>query len=165
VDDTGDADDSVGVLTPTTLTGLDMPTVPEVQTVAVQAKGGTYTLVMPGYGSASFDYTYTAAQFRDRLAGVYGSTDLRVSEARSTTNVVYTVQFVGGLAGIDFDEMVWDEENSALIPNPDASAEVLIATLGARDADLRSAVGHCGRGGRHVQAAYQRLRHEGRLPL
>jgi Ca2+-binding RTX toxin-like protein len=129
VDDTADIDDSVGILTPTTLTGLDMPTVPEVQTITVQAKGGTYRLVMPGHGFGTFDYTYTAAQFGNRLTQIYNSLDIRVSEARSTTNVIYTVQFVGNLAGNDFDQIVWDKANSALIPNPNASADVLIATL------------------------------------
>ncbi|MHC4427668.1 MAG: beta strand repeat-containing protein, partial [Planctomycetota bacterium] len=43
-DDSGEPDDNVGVLTQTTLTGLDMPTVSEVQSIFIQAASGTFKL-------------------------------------------------------------------------------------------------------------------------
>ena len=44
ISDAADVNNNVGVLTGTTLTGLDMPTVPEVQTIFVKAAGGEYLL-------------------------------------------------------------------------------------------------------------------------
>jgi hypothetical protein len=44
VDDSADTDDSTGILTGSTLTGLGMPSVSEVQTIHVQAATGVYTL-------------------------------------------------------------------------------------------------------------------------
>ena len=44
IDDSGEVIANVGLLTGTTLTGLDLPSVAEVQRIVVQAAGGTYTL-------------------------------------------------------------------------------------------------------------------------
>ncbi|MCX5670548.1 MAG: hypothetical protein NTU94_04405, partial [Planctomycetota bacterium] len=52
ITDTGDSNDNLGVLTRITLTGLDMPTVSEVQTLYVQAAGGQYRLRLEGAGSS-----------------------------------------------------------------------------------------------------------------
>ncbi|MFC1533492.1 hypothetical protein ACFL7M_09040, partial [Thermodesulfobacteriota bacterium] len=48
VDDSGDSKTNSGTLTQTTLTGLNMPAVAEVQDVWVQAKEGTYRLTAKG---------------------------------------------------------------------------------------------------------------------
>ena len=51
LDDSLDTNDNAGTLTGSTLTGLDMPRVAEVQTIFVQAASGTYKLTAPGLGS------------------------------------------------------------------------------------------------------------------
>ena len=51
------------MLTPTTLTGLDMPTVAEIQTVFVQAASGSYLLRADGFGIESG----LAAKFKPRI--------------------------------------------------------------------------------------------------
>ncbi|MFN8705806.1 MAG: beta strand repeat-containing protein, partial [Planctomyces sp.] len=48
IDDSADVNNNEGVLTDTTLTGLDMPSVPEVQTLRVQGAGGTFKLRING---------------------------------------------------------------------------------------------------------------------
>jgi len=53
LDDSGDGNDNTGTLTRTTLTGLDMPTVPEVQRVFIQAASGIYRLRTAGFGVES----------------------------------------------------------------------------------------------------------------
>ncbi|MHB1244660.1 MAG: hypothetical protein ACYC1P_14865, partial [Gaiellaceae bacterium] len=129
VDDTGDPDDSRLDLTQTTLTGLDMPTVAEVQTIFVQAKSGTYTLSSAGHGSVVLDYSFDAAQVRERLIDLYGFDDILVTESRTTGSVTYTVAFVGLQAGIDHAPLTWDSDRSGFVANPDASADVQTATV------------------------------------
>jgi Ca2+-binding RTX toxin-like protein/flagellar hook assembly protein FlgD len=107
--DTGDANNNTGTLGATTLTGLDMPTVGEVQSVLVQAMSGSFTLTTTGYGTnagltdssglldgkaysivraddsatVTVGYGMTAADFETVLNKVYGTTDaVRVTESR-----------------------------------------------------------------------------------
>jgi Ca2+-binding RTX toxin-like protein len=53
VDNSADTTDSKSILTGSTLTGLDMPTIVEEQKLFVQAGGGTYTLRVNGLGTES----------------------------------------------------------------------------------------------------------------
>jgi Ca2+-binding RTX toxin-like protein len=127
--DSGDPDDAVGVLTDTTLIGLDMPTVAESQTIFVQAASGTYTLTVAGFGAVTLDYAFSAAQVKARLGQLYGFTDIEVTETRTVEDVTYVVSFVRSQAGINFAQLEWDGDRSGLTPNPNASANVLTATL------------------------------------
>ncbi len=102
---------SGGTLTQTTLIGLEMPLVAEVQTVFIQALSGTYSL---GTGAAisniTLDYSWTAAQVEAALETVYGSAGVRVEESRALSNpnaphgsdVTYTIFWGGSLAGQSF---------------------------------------------------------------
>ena len=130
VDDRAETTDSVGLLTGSTLTGLDMPTVGETQSIFVQAAGGVYRLRANGM-VISLDYSAAAAQVQAALAAAYGFADIRVDESRTQSDVTYTVTFFGDHAGIDFDEIAWAETlaSTGLVPNPDASALVRVTTV------------------------------------
>ncbi|MCH7628087.1 MAG: hypothetical protein IH997_05145, partial [Proteobacteria bacterium] len=149
LDDSDDANDNLGTLTQTTLTGLDMPTVPEVQTIFVQAASGTFRLRTEGFGTASglpdtatdqitrgdgfaevtLDFALSADQVRDRLIDLYGFSDILVSETRTIVDVTFIVRFVDLQAGIDFAQLEWDNDRSDLVANPNASANVETATV------------------------------------
>ena len=138
VDDSADTNDNVGVLTQTTLTGLDMPRVPLVQTIFVKAASGTYKLAK-GAGGAQITANVAddAAAMRARLCGLYfgtGPCDLKVAIARSAFDVTYTVTFLRESAigpfpallpvctdGVPEDD---DECHETLVPTTDASVEV-----------------------------------------
>jgi len=157
VDDGGDANDNVGVLTGTTLTDLGMGTVSEVQSVFVRAASGTFKLRAPGlglgsglpdlvaghvrriegFGVVTLDFTQDAADTQARLAELYGSPDVRVSLARGNVGTTYRVSFVRDMAGIDQAELQWGESRSGggdlpltgLVPDPDASVDVKVTTV------------------------------------
>ena len=91
-----------------------------------------------GHADIVLSYTLNAADLQRNLVELYGygKDDIRVDEARANGNVTYTVSFVNAQAGIDQAQIRWAEtaSNSGLLPSPDASVDVSIATLknGAR---------------------------------
>ena len=127
VNDSGDTTSNAGTLTASTLTGLGMPTVQEVQTFRVQAQSGNYLLALadptaPGGMSAPVSFTYDAAGTAAGLQAVqtamqtlFGTPDLVVSEVGrelsggATHAITYAVTFVGSKAGIDMPSIVWAE--------------------------------------------------------
>ncbi|HXG49762.1 MAG TPA: hypothetical protein VNO52_19245, partial [Methylomirabilota bacterium] len=149
VDDSGDGNDNTGTLDSTTLVGLDMPTVPEVQRWFVRAASGTYRLRTAGFGTdagfassahvfrladsaeVTLDYSLTADEVAARLRILYGSADIVVTENRTATNVTYTVAFVRTLAGQDFAQLEWGDTRTTtlLVPNEEASVDVQTSTL------------------------------------
>ena len=152
VDDSGDAvDDTTLDLTASTLTGLDMPTVAEVQTVFVQAASGTYRLRTPGYGTetglpdtttdfvergagfalVTLDYGMDDEAVAERLRALYGFDDLKVSSIRTGVDVTHRVTFIRGQAGVDHAPLEWGEtrETTGLVAGLGASTDVRVATL------------------------------------
>ena len=71
VDDSAETDDGTGILTGSTITGLGMPSVSEVQTIHVQAAAGVYTLRI---ADETIDST-TATTTMVELSGTPISTD------------------------------------------------------------------------------------------
>src|SRR5438270_387970 len=137
---------SAGSLTASTLTGLDMPAVSEVQTFRVQAKSGTYRLGLdaavyaanPGvYGPAqtiTYDPTPAGAAaavlaVQDALRRLYGTQDLVVQEVSREVPagqtdahaITYAVTFIRSRAGIDLPQVVWADSRAdaalTLFPN------------------------------------------------
>ncbi|MDA1232620.1 MAG: hypothetical protein O2856_17760, partial [Planctomycetota bacterium] len=114
VDDTADSKDNQGILTPTTLTGLDMPGVPEIQTVTVLAAGGTYRLSHAGDSgiltTAALSYDATATELQIALNSLLGSTGIRVEKFRDNAKTVsYQITFGGDLVGRDMAQFEWAE--------------------------------------------------------
>ena len=77
------------MLTDSTLTGLDMPTVPEVQTVFVQAASGTFKLGLQGSATqVTVAYNVDAAGFATAVATLLGHSDVRVTVKRQVVEGV-----------------------------------------------------------------------------
>ena len=149
VDDSGDGNPNTGTLTRTTLTGLDMPMVPEVQRVFVQAASGTYRLRTDGFGIESelgntdgvyrfagyaevtLDFEMTLGEVQDALRALYGSVEIEVTEVRTPDDVTYTIAFLRTLAGRDFAQLVWGDTRgtTSLIASSDASINVITSTV------------------------------------
>ena len=145
VDDTGAINNNTGTLTSTTLTGLDMPSVQEVQVVHVQAASGTYKLGTVG-GTTTVDVTFDqstlanvgggAAGLQTALRTLFGSNDINVTEetrqvtAGTVRSVDYVVTFVRSLAGLNMADITWAEDRTttALVRSPDESVSVLTST-------------------------------------
>jgi hypothetical protein len=151
INDSGDINDNSGILTQTTLTGLDMPSVEEVQTVSVRATGGTYKLRTDGFGTdaglssstyieratdhaiITLDYDMTKAELQARLEDLYNASGISVEKEIDGYTIHYTVKFKDNLAGIDFSALEWAEtlENTGLeiASGADISADVETATI------------------------------------
>ncbi len=84
-----------------------------------------------GYAMVTVDYDMGDDALRSRLQSLYGFEGIRVAEGRTAGNVTYTISFVDGQAGIDFDQIEWAEtrEETGLIPGRGASVDVSIRTL------------------------------------
>ena len=137
VDDSSDATDNTGTLTQTTLTGLDMPGVAEVQIVKVLAASGNSQLSYTDSGgvvkSVAFHLGYDdpAERLQAALNASFGSTGIRVEEYRdSFKTVTYTITFGGDLAGRNMEELAWGEtlESTGLIAATDSSVNVDVFT-------------------------------------
>ncbi|HOG08368.1 MAG TPA: hypothetical protein PK983_09750, partial [Syntrophales bacterium] len=154
VDDSGDNSDNAGTLTRTTLTGLDMPSVEEVQTISVRAESGSYLLATPGFGTdaglAGSNYVTRTADsatveidfdlynddsnlVRERLEALYGvSGGIQVTQTVYGATKTYTVTFSGDLAGLDFPRLSWAEtlnENGLNVGSLDISPNVEVLTI------------------------------------
>ena len=79
------------VLTGTTLTGTDMPSLSEEQVVFVQAGSGTYKLDAGSFGIVTLHYTWTRAQVETALRLFFGSNGVDVREVRTANDVTYTI--------------------------------------------------------------------------
>jgi len=147
-DDSGDTNDNSGTLTNTSLTGLDMPAVTEIQTIFVQAAAGSFILNAPkqgietrrpdkpritrheGYALVEIDFGMSGESVADILNDVYGSTGITVTRT-GDTYFTYTIVFGIDLAGQDLLQLTWAEtrEENGLIAAKDASVNVLTDTL------------------------------------
>ena len=127
VDDSSDTNDNVGTLTGTTLTGLDMPTVPEVQRIFVQADSGTYRLYVGTTANfRDFDFSDDASAVAADVAALFGilATNLRVTVLRTPFDVTYTITFLRENAVGSYRRLKVDETQTHLTPAPDSSALV-----------------------------------------
>ena len=93
-------DDNLATLTQTTLTGLDMPTVPEVQTFVVQAASGIYRLRAAGFGIAFSDSTIILSTPQTVLGAEFTNTTYAALSMRDGD--AFAKQF-GGATGDDPD--------------------------------------------------------------
>ena len=125
--------DTVGELTESSLRGLNMPSVAEIQTIYVQGKSGTYTLAAGDYGNVTLDFDATVTQVAAAFNTLFGTTnevkveetvDIRQSSVRSRT---YKVTFNGVLAGLDMPEFTLVDK-SLMTAHRESSAEVKVTT-------------------------------------
>ena len=111
VDDAADTNDNVAILTPTTLTGMDMPTVAQVFSVFLQARSGTYKLTVGtntvtisltsdlGHQLTAAEQAAMRAEIEAKLRLLYGITDLKVALAPPDVGqLTYYVTFTRELA-------------------------------------------------------------------
>ncbi|MDI1313706.1 FlgD immunoglobulin-like domain containing protein, partial [Prosthecobacter sp.] len=136
VDDSGNPANSTGTLTPTTLTGLGMPGVSEVQTVSIQALSGSFMLSYAGSSgtllTGALSYDIEASDLQNALNTLLGSTGIRVEKYRqSAKTVTYTITFGGDLAGQNMSQLAWGEtlQTTGLAAGADSSANAVVATL------------------------------------
>ncbi|MCK9231001.1 MAG: hypothetical protein M0P18_10020, partial [Syntrophales bacterium] len=153
VDAGGDDFDREGVLTETTLTGLGMPSAPEIQTVSVRATGGSYTLTTSAFGTdagltqsanvsreahsatVTLDYGMSAADMQARLQELYGydvfdPSDIFVERRVDGYTHTYTIMFTGVLGGLDLPQLeCLDVSGLTVSPAADISVQVETATV------------------------------------
>ena len=110
VDDSGDPKADAATLTPTTLTGLDMPGISEQDVLFIQAASGTYSLTIPDKGSiAALNYNASAADLQTALNELLHSTGVRVESYRDgSKSVTYTITFGGDLVGQNITKTALD---------------------------------------------------------
>ncbi len=102
VDDAQELDDSQLLVAKHTVSGLDMATVNEIQTVTVRAAGGTFRLTFGGVTTGALAYDATAAQVQAALEAVAGLGNVSVRKigvAGSGVGSIYIVRFRGALTG------------------------------------------------------------------
>jgi Ca2+-binding RTX toxin-like protein len=135
VDDSSDPSNNTGTLDQTTLTGLDMQGVSEVQVMTVQAIGGDfylkYTDSTGTLTTGVLSYNISEGDLASELNTLLGSTGIHVGKYRdSAQTVTYTVTFGGDLAGRNMEQLEWSEtaENSNLIAEENSSVNVNIST-------------------------------------
>jgi len=161
IDDSGDGHDNEGVLTGTTLTGLDMASAPETLTVSVRATGGSYKLETAGFGTnaelsdsthvtrdadsatVTLDYGMSIADMQARLQELYGydpadSIEVLIDERKDGHTYTYTIRSTGELGGIDLPQMTWAEDSDTTGLTVDAATEIsaLVETATVRDGTL-----------------------------
>ena len=124
IHDQGDTDDNTGYLTATTLTGLDLPGLTELQVVETRADGGSYQLITDGFGTnaglvdstdvvraaeyATLTLTpgLNADQLAAKLETLYGVTGgIRVVADTDGPTTRYEIMFGGELAGTDLPQL------------------------------------------------------------
>ncbi|MDE0810591.1 MAG: hypothetical protein OSB69_14905, partial [Alphaproteobacteria bacterium] len=135
VDDSSDPSDNTGTLDQTTLTGLDMQGVGEVQVMTVLAIGGdfhlNYTDPTGTFTTAALSYNISEGDLAGELNTLLGSTGIHVGKYRdSAQKVTYTVTFGGDLAGRNMEQLEWSEtvDTSNLVADEDSSVEVDVST-------------------------------------
>ena len=82
VDDSAEVDDSLALLTSTSLTGLGMPSVNEIQTLRIDATGGLFQLSFMGFMTALLDHDISGDNLQLELEGLesIGEGNIRVDQ-------------------------------------------------------------------------------------
>ncbi|NOR30694.1 MAG: hypothetical protein GQ539_06320, partial [Sulfitobacter sp.] len=141
LDDSLDVNANVMTLTGSRLTGLDMPSVAEIQQINVRAIGGTFTLGFAGSAGtatmAAFDYdamsvsaiAAAAQSAREQIAAITGY-DVTVEIIQTKNGIAYLVEF-GGLAGGLDVAMLSVESTANLLAAPDTTTDVTVIEVRA----------------------------------
>ncbi|MEI7701354.1 MAG: hypothetical protein WCK86_16260, partial [Planctomycetia bacterium] len=139
LNDSHDTNDNTGTLTATTLTGFDMPSVAERQTVRVQATGGSFQLTASGLLDSSgaaktvtIAFAATAEDFATALVTLFSGSpynavanDIAVTRAADGDNAyVYSVSFVYHLAGQNMPKLESVPTGDTLTFTTDISSSV-----------------------------------------
>jgi hypothetical protein len=108
VDDSANMEDVVALLTSSTLTGLGFPVANAIQTLVLEAEGGSFTLgfgVAPATAPLRFDAS--AAEVEAALEGLATIGEGNVAVARNDD--VYVIRFQGELTGTPVDLIAADD--------------------------------------------------------
>jgi len=106
VDDSGHAGPTVSVLTSSSLTGLSMTQVNEIQSLVVDATQGTFTVSFNGQTSGPLAWNISAAGLQNALQTLPG-TPIKVGDVAVTRNDdVYVIRFQGNLSSTDVAQIV-----------------------------------------------------------
>ena len=138
VNDTGDRSGDSGTLTPSSITGLNMPLIPAVQTIRVRAVGGNFQLTIPdsqdteggNLAPVTIPYDASAEVVQVQLTSLFGlplgAADIVVDKLGDA----YEVTLGGELAGVEQPELIWaDADSPGLVAGADASVEVRVESL------------------------------------
>ncbi|HET6573208.1 MAG TPA: hypothetical protein VFG68_06375, partial [Fimbriiglobus sp.] len=142
VDDTADPTGNVGVLTQTSLTGLGMggfgtpgTTFNEIQTLRIDADGGTFTLSVGGATTAPLAHDISAAgldaALEAMLATAFGITPAAASAGVvdvSRADDVYVMRFIGVLTNKDLPQVTVNGAGLTTLPGHGTSGKAQTAT-------------------------------------
>jgi Ca2+-binding RTX toxin-like protein len=112
VDDSATSSQSLALLKGTSLTGLGMGGVNEVQTLRVDATAGTFKIGYQGNLTAALNHNVSAAGLQTALEGLSGIGTGNVLVER--VDDVYVIQFRGTLTNLDVDQLTAHNVNLTL---------------------------------------------------
>jgi len=98
-----------------------------LQSGAISRSAGSADITLD-YPQAEATSAAVALAMRDQLRALYGFNDLEVEAERGTGDLTYTVTFVRDQSGKNKDP-IRVVDSAGLVPNPNASVEVVTATL------------------------------------
>jgi Ca2+-binding RTX toxin-like protein len=139
VDDSGNTQPSVGVLSSSSLTGLDTNQVNEIQTLVVDATQGTFKVSFAGAQSGPLAYNVSADDLRAALENLPGTPIKPGDVAVSRNGTVYVIRFQGNLTNTDVPQIVATNVDLQKRVEPsagDPSAAATAATALAGDPTL-----------------------------
>lgn len=119
----------LGKITANGLYGPYGGTTDEVQTLTIDATGGTYTLTFDGDTTDAIDFDATAAEVQTELEGLDGIGEGDVTVAGSDGGP-YTISFVGDLADTNVDAITTDAGN---LTGGDGTAVIDTTTAGGAE--------------------------------
>jgi len=123
IDDSGFASATVGLLTSSTLTGLSTQQINEIQTIVLDATGGTFTLSLEGHITNAIAYNITAGDLQLALEGLAGIGSGNV--AVSKNDDVYVVRFQGNLTNTNVSQLVAVGDNlTRIVETPVAGSGI-----------------------------------------
>jgi subtilisin-like proprotein convertase family protein len=97
---------------------------------------------LAGEAFTTLEYGLSADEVEKRLRILYGLEDIEVTARIGVGNITYSIKFVRDQAGIDFEQIIWNEtqNTTGLLPSAGSSADVLINTVqdGSFDAGLNN---------------------------
>ena len=135
--DSGNTSPSVGVLTSSSLTGLDTRQVNEIQSLVVDATQGTFTVSFNGYVSAALPFDVTASGLQAALEALAG---IMAGDVAVTKNGdVYDIRFQGNLTNVDVPQLgaaSIDLKKQVELPAGDPNAAPSASTATAGDPQL-----------------------------
>ena len=133
VDDSAETADSLGLLTSTSLTGLGMFSVNEIQTLRIDATEGQFQLSFGGFTTGLLEYNISDEELQMALEGLesIGEGNIRVDQ----NDDVYTLRFRGTLTNTDVDQILV-EPGHTLMRDVEAPGGAVITETG--DIEVRT---------------------------